>query len=143
MVLELTGKKQPQTGLEGKFSVYHSVAVAILNGKAGEKEYSDAIVLDPKTIALRNKIEVEVDPNIPKKSGDLTITLNDGKVLNQFVENAVGSVEKPMTNAQLNEKFHDLVDEILPIKNANRLLDASWKINTFADVGKFPKLSVR
>ena len=143
MVLELTGKKQPQTGLEGKFSVYHSVAVAILNGKAGEKEYSDAIVLDPKTIALRNKIEVEVDPNIPKKSGDMTITLNDGRVLNQFVENAVGSVEKPMTNAQLNEKFHDLVDEILPIKNANRLLDASWKINTFADVGKFPKLSVR
>jgi 2-methylcitrate dehydratase PrpD len=73
----------------------------------------------------------------------MTITLNDGRVFNQFVENAVGSVEKPMTNTQLNEKFHDLVDEILPMKNANRLLEASWKINTFADVGKFPKLSVR
>jgi 2-methylcitrate dehydratase PrpD len=24
MVLELTGKKEPKTGLEGKFSVYHS-----------------------------------------------------------------------------------------------------------------------
>ena len=29
-VLELTGKKAPQTGLEGKFSVYHSAAVAII-----------------------------------------------------------------------------------------------------------------
>jgi 2-methylcitrate dehydratase PrpD len=142
MVLELTGKKEPKTGLEGKFSVYHSVAVAILNGKAGEKEYSDQIVLDAKTVAIRNKITVEIDPNIPKKSGDLTITLNDGTTLHQFVENAVGSVEVPMTNAQLNEKFHDLVDEVLPIKKSNALLDASWKIHTFANVGTFPKMSV-
>jgi 2-methylcitrate dehydratase PrpD len=142
MVLELTGKKQPQTGLEGKFSVYHSVAVALLNGKAGEKEYSDQIVLDPKTIAIRNKIEVIVDTNIPKKSGDMTIILNDGRVLHQFVENAVGSVEKPMTNAQLNEKFHDLVDEMMPRKNANQLLDTSWKIHTMTNVGRFPRLTV-
>jgi 2-methylcitrate dehydratase PrpD len=61
-----------------------------------------------KQLLLRNKITVEIDPNIPKKSGDLTITLNDGTTLHQFVENAIGSVEVPMTNAQLNEKFHDL-----------------------------------
>ena len=36
LVLELTGKKTPRTGLEGKFSVYHSAAVAIIDGAAGE-----------------------------------------------------------------------------------------------------------
>ena len=41
LVLELTGKKTPQTGLEGKFSVYHSCAVGLLYGRAGEAEYAD------------------------------------------------------------------------------------------------------
>ena len=34
LVLELTGKKTPQKGLEGKFSVYHSAAVALIHGAA-------------------------------------------------------------------------------------------------------------
>ena len=38
LVLELTGKKTPTAGLEGKFSVYHSAAVALLHGAAGEAE---------------------------------------------------------------------------------------------------------
>ena len=56
LVLELTGKKNPQIGLEGKFSVYHSVAVAIIDGAAGEKQYSERAVRDPKTIALRDRV---------------------------------------------------------------------------------------
>src|SRR5204862_4368183 len=36
LVLELTGKKTPRVGLEGKFSVFHSDAVAIMDGAAGE-----------------------------------------------------------------------------------------------------------
>src|SRR5207302_3186075 len=39
LVLELTGKKSPATGLEGKFSVYHSAAVAIIDGTAGEAQF--------------------------------------------------------------------------------------------------------
>ena len=41
LVLELTGKKTPQTGLEGKFSVYHAVAVALVEGAAGEKQLGE------------------------------------------------------------------------------------------------------
>ncbi len=47
LVLELTGKKTPREGLEGKFSIYHSVAVAIVEGAGGEKQFSDRAVRDP------------------------------------------------------------------------------------------------
>src|SRR5512137_400551 len=47
LVLELTGKRAPRSGLEGKFSVYHACAAALLFGKAGEAEFSDACVNDP------------------------------------------------------------------------------------------------
>ncbi len=35
LVLALTGKSEPRTGLEGKFSIYHCIAVAIAQGAAG------------------------------------------------------------------------------------------------------------
>ena len=44
LVLELTGKTAPRTGLEGKFSVYHACAAGILFGKAGEAEFADDVV---------------------------------------------------------------------------------------------------
>ena len=39
LVLELTGKKEPQDGLQGKFSVYHGFAAGLIFGRAGEDEY--------------------------------------------------------------------------------------------------------
>ena len=38
VVLELTDNRTPQTGLEGKFSVYYAAALAIVAGRAGEAQ---------------------------------------------------------------------------------------------------------
>src|SRR5205823_7874600 len=38
LVLELTGKPDPRGGLEGKFSVSHCAAVAVIDGAAGEAQ---------------------------------------------------------------------------------------------------------
>ena len=108
LVLELTGKKTPHTGLEGKFSIYHAVAVAIVQGAAGEKEFSDQAVNDSITVGLRDKVVPIVDTTIKPEQVDLTITLNDGRKLHKYIEHAIGSVEVPMTTAQLKTKFADL-----------------------------------
>jgi 2-methylcitrate dehydratase PrpD len=39
-VMQITAIKEPKTGLEGKFSVYHAAAVAIVEGAAGEGQFS-------------------------------------------------------------------------------------------------------
>src|SRR5687767_8133757 len=44
LVLELTGKKEPQDGLQAKFSVYHGFAAGLIFAQAGETEYEDHIV---------------------------------------------------------------------------------------------------
>src|SRR5437763_9206114 len=62
LVLELTGKRTPQVGLEGKFSVFHSSAVALLFGAAGEKQYSDECVRDARVVSLRDRIQATIDP---------------------------------------------------------------------------------
>ncbi|MDB5990388.1 MAG: 2-methylcitrate dehydratase [Herbaspirillum sp.] len=128
LVIELTGKKTPQIGLEGKFSVYHSVAVAIIDGAAGEKQYSDRAVLDPKTIALRDRVNTTIDPAIKPEQVDMTIVTKDGRSLHRFIEHAIGSTEVPMTDQQLEAKFTDLVDGILPNAQSRNLMYLCWTV---------------
>ncbi len=68
LVLELTGKKTPQQGLEGKFSIYHAVAVAIVEGAGGEKQFSDRAVTDPTIVALRGKVNPVITPGLPARA---------------------------------------------------------------------------
>ncbi len=44
----------------------------------------------------------------------MIVTLNDGRTIHRHIDHAIGSVEKPMTDAQLEAKFKDLADGILP-----------------------------
>jgi 2-methylcitrate dehydratase PrpD len=105
LVLELTGKKTPQVGLEGKFSVYHSSAVAVIYGAAGEAEYSDAVVRDPKVVALRDKVSATVDKTMHEDQVHVSIRLKNGKTVEKHVEHAVGSLARPMSDADLESKF--------------------------------------
>jgi 2-methylcitrate dehydratase PrpD len=128
LVLELTGKQAPQTGLEGKFSIYHAVAAALLQGAAGERQFSDALVKDARVMALRAKVHTVVDLAVRPEQVDMTITLTDGRTVHRYIEHAVGSVEVPMSDAQLEAKFADLAEGILPAAQARRLMAACWHI---------------
>lgn len=125
LVLELTGKKTPSTGLESKFSVYHSCAVGLLYGQAGEHEYTDEVVNRTEVLALRAKVNAIVDDSIDEASADITIRTTAGKEHHIFIEHAIGSTQKPMSEAQLKAKF---VDQSTPILGAEKAVE-SWKIS--------------
>lgn len=128
LVIELTGKKTPQIGLEGKFSIYHAVAIAVIDGAAGEKQFSDAKVRDPQTVALREKVNTIVDPSIKPEQVDMTITLKDGRKLHKYIQHAIGSTEVPMTDQQLEKKFSDLAEGILSPDRTRKLIDTCWHV---------------
>ncbi|MCA0012160.1 MmgE/PrpD family protein [Mesorhizobium sp. B292B1B] len=133
LVLELTGKKTPKVGLEGKFSVYHSAAVAIIEGRAGEEEYSDASVRDPEVIALRDRVSAAASQSVAEDECHVTIRLKDGRVLRKHVEHAIGSLARPMTDDDLNAKFGGLAEAVLGATATARLRDLCWEIETLED----------
>jgi 2-methylcitrate dehydratase PrpD len=141
LVLELTGKRNPQVGLEGKFSVFHSCAVALLRGAAGEKEYSDAMVRDPHVIALRDRVDAKIDPKFRDDEVYVRIALRDGRTLEKYIEHAIGSKEVPMTDGQIEEKFRGLADDILGADHAGRLLALAWSIEGLKDAADICRLS--
>jgi 2-methylcitrate dehydratase PrpD len=142
LVLELTGKKTPQTGLEGKFSVYHSAAVAIIHGRAGEEEYSDAVVQDPAVTALRDRVTAIADKEIDEAECRVAVTLKDGRVLAKHVEHAIGSLERPMSDADLDAKFRGLSESVLGKETTERLRALCWKIEDLADAAEVARLAV-
>jgi len=142
LVLELTGKKTPQTGLEAKFSVYHSSAVAVVHGAAGEEEYSDAVVRDPKVVALRDRVTAAVDMAMHEDQVHITIRLKNGKSLEKYVEHAVGSLGRPMSDADLEAKFRALCAGILSGPETDRLIRLCWDVGKLKDAGEVARASV-
>ncbi len=134
LVLELTGNKEPRDGLQGKFSVYHGFAAGLIFGQAGENQYADDIVTRSDLVALRAKVVATVDDSIHEASADVTAVLKDGHREHVFVKHAIGSLEKPLTDAQLEAKFRDLAEPVIGKERAVQLIAACWNLGEGADV---------
>jgi 2-methylcitrate dehydratase PrpD len=141
LVLELTGKKEPVDGLQAKFSVYHGCAAGLTFGFAAEDEFSDAVVNRADMVALRRKVVATVDDAIDEASADVTAVLKDGRRVHVFVEHAIGSLKNPMSDAQLEAKFHGLSDPVLGAAKTTELLAACWTIGQAGDVRALAQLT--
>ena len=126
MCLELCGRRVPTTALEGTFSVYHWVAVALIHRAAGIRQFSDAMVRDPAVAALRERIDARADPALPKDAAEIEISLRDGRALRRRVDHALGGIERPPSDDDLSQKLADLVAERLPRDTAQRLARVAW-----------------
>jgi 2-methylcitrate dehydratase PrpD len=142
-VMMLTAIKEPTSGLEGKFSVYHAAAVALVEGAAGERQFSDEAVRAPATAELRRRVFPTVDPAIGKVQARVTITLKNAKRLAIFVEHAAGSVEKPMSDTALEEKFWGLADGILPPDQIRHVIDLCGRADKLPDAGEIARRSAK
>jgi 2-methylcitrate dehydratase PrpD len=133
LVLELTGKREPKTGLEGKFSVYFAAAVAIAAGAAGVRQFTDDWVRRPEVVSLRDRVFATVDRSIGEAQVRAVITLKDGRRLEKVIQHAVGSVEQPMSDRDLDAKVRDLCDGTLEPPRIDRLIETCRQIERLPD----------
>ena len=142
LVLKLTGKKAPQTGLEAKFSIFYISAAAIIQGVAGPNQFTDAAVRDAEAIALRDRVEATSDENVSEEEAFVVIRLNDGTVLSKHIEHAIGSKERPMTTESLEKKFKDQAMSALPERQIDDIMAMCWEIESIDDVGDIARATV-
>lgn len=140
LVLELTGKKSPKDGLQGKFSVYHGCAVGLLYGRAGEDEFADDVVNDPRVVALRDKVHATVDDAILEEAVVVTARLRDGRSIEVRVDHAIGSVHNPLSDAALEAKFAALVTPVLGAARVREITSRWRTLATLPDLSSLTKL---
>jgi len=124
---------RPTTALEGKFSLPFQMAIGVLERRAGIAQFVDAKVRDPRTRALMERVHVHVDPEIEALGYNemrmaVTITLRDGRTFTGRADLARGHPRKPLSRAELGEKFLDCAALVLPADQAEAALERLWNI---------------
>jgi 2-methylcitrate dehydratase PrpD len=131
-VLQVTGQREPRTGLEGKFSAYHCAAVGLLDGAAGKRQFTDERVRDPQVIALRQRVVLTPNEALRKDETRVVIRRRDGRVVERVVPRASGTAGNPVSDDALSAKFLDLATPVLGDR-ARRLLDRIWTLEAMND----------
>jgi 2-methylcitrate dehydratase PrpD len=132
LVLDLCNKKNIRQGLDSKYSIYHSAAVGLVRGKAGIDEYSDAAAHDTLIKSLRERVTPIADPSISEDQSHIQVELDNGQVLERYVECSLGNLKRPLSDRQLEDKFRDQVRT----PEVNRIIDLCWKLDTLTDVNE-------
>ena len=122
--------------------MFHCVAVAIIDGAAGEAQFSDARVKDPTVLALRERVRAEVDKTIDEDAAVVKITLKDGTILERRVEHSIGSLAHPMSDTDLEAKFRGLCEPMLAHEAIEALIAACWQLDQASDLGRIASLTV-
>jgi 2-methylcitrate dehydratase PrpD len=103
-------KRSPQTVIDAKFSLFFTVALALVRGRVTLDDFAAAALPDADLRALATRVHARVRPDWGRDraaAGQLSITLRDGRALSGEVAQARGSPAAPLSTAALVDKFVD------------------------------------
>lgn len=124
-------KREPANVVDAQFSAPFGAAVALVFGKAGLAEHSDAALADPRVRALMLRTDCVRDPALDatypaKWEGWAELVLQDGRTVRKDIEFALGEPENPVSREALVERFVELagsrIDPVAARSLAARLL---------------------
>jgi 2-methylcitrate dehydratase PrpD len=142
LVIRLTGNATPHTGLEAKLSVQHCAAAACIVGAVGVREFTDACANDPAIVALRARVTATVDESIAADAADVVIVQKDGGKHHAFVPHALGSLDRPLTDTELENKFRALVAWGFSTCNAYDVIELIWSFDNINDAASLARTTV-
>ncbi len=130
--------ENPQTGLEGKFSIEYNAAAVLLDGKLTLETFTDPMVQRPDVRRLMAKVKryrIEAAGTFSGVVGytDVMIATSRGRY-SLRVDHAPGSPEWPMTEADRDGKFLDCAGRVLGEPGAQHLLGLLRGFETLPDI---------
>jgi 2-methylcitrate dehydratase PrpD len=137
-----TDRPNISSGREAQVSTQHAVAAALVTGKAGVEQFTDACVNDAKVLALRSKVSVLRDERFPTTSAAVEITTADGKSHRVSTEAARGSEANPMSDRDLEDKLRTAATGAIPGNDIAPLIGAIWQLDDSKDIAKLASLTV-
>jgi 2-methylcitrate dehydratase len=120
--VEIIGKDpekwRPKTRETADHSLPYCTAVALVDGKISAAQFSPARLADPALLDLVARTRVVEDPKLTPgypagTPNRVSVTLDDGRQLVSEITFPPGHDKNPLTDAQLADKFHGLVDPVL------------------------------
>jgi 2-methylcitrate dehydratase PrpD len=135
----------PQTGLEGKFSLEFCIALALVERRVSIRQFTDSKVKEPKIQELMRKIKKEVTEEAggkgtPYPTAIIMVRMKDGKGYPVRVETRKGSPFHPLTAEEVVNKFMDCAQLNYSANQSRRILEAVMDIEKAEDIGNVIQL---
>src|SRR5262249_27262326 len=81
LVLDLCNKRELTSGLESKYSIYHSAAIGLVRGKAGLREFSDDVLKDSLIRKVRECVHATADSSITEDQSFIEVEYAGGQTV--------------------------------------------------------------
>jgi 2-methylcitrate dehydratase PrpD len=142
LLLQRTDRPEVRTGRESQVSLQHAVAAALVRGKAGLDQFTDACVNDPAVSAMRRKIEVAAAPGLSTIAAEMDFVASDGKTHTVSTQAARGSAANPLKDSEIEDKLRTEAASWQKGHDIQKLIDAVWSIDRSGDVSTLAGLAV-
>ena len=137
-------KPIPGTALAAQFSIPFCIALALLYGRVGVAEMTEANLHNPQVQSLARKVRITVDPQFDRQFPEKTVsrvTLHTGRgSFATTVEYPKGDPKNPLSDAELLEKFRTLTVGIVGEDRIAALKDAVDRLDQIKDVRELTQL---
>jgi 2-methylcitrate dehydratase PrpD len=106
----LAAKRRPKSDYDAKFSLPYAVASGLARGRLGLAELAPGALVEPRIEKLMDKVEyeIDVDSTFPRHySGEVVVTLENGRTAANRVAVNRGNPERPLSNAEIEAKYFE------------------------------------
>ena len=126
--------EDPDTGLEGKFSMHYTVASAIARDRVDLTTFDDENVGDPTVERVCERVSFDVDPTLAYSSHEATVTIDttDGERVSRTLDAPPGTHDDPLSDAELKAKFSMCAERALDDEAAGEVYR---RLNALRDQG--------
>ncbi len=135
---EYVNRPSPETGLDGKFSVQYTTAVALIDGEITVDSFTNERRFAADVAALLPRVTLVLDDAIPndfdRMHAIVTVVMKDGARHSKRVDKLSGWIGQPLTRSQRMKKFYSCARRVLDANAANRVVELVEKLDALADV---------
>lgn len=122
----VASKRRPKSDYDAKFSLPYAVASGLARGRLGLAELAPDALVEPRIEKLMDKVEyaVDLESTFPRHySGEVVLTLDDGRTVANRVAVNRGNPERPLANAEIEVKYFENCSISLKDADARRIRD--------------------
>ena len=131
-------KRRPANSYDAQFSIPYTVAAALRRGQFTLDELEDDALGDPTILALADRVQYEIDPatTFPRHyTGEVIVTTRGGRTLRHREAVNRGNGERPLSEADIIEKFRSNAARAVSRDKARRIETLLLSLDQAADVG--------
>ena len=134
-------KWDPKSRETADHSMPYTVAVALTHGRVHQSHFDEEYFRNPQLLDLTRRVHVAGSEEADRRAPEamfcvLDIVTMSGERYSSEVPYHRGHYKNPMTDAEVEDKFRSLAQDLLSPSQTDSLLEMLWNLEQVDDIGE-------